>query len=217
MQIYKLLLPISSLKLCWYTWFSTTGKFRSRAVVEALLDLLVDRENNVRAVAAISLAKAGGENKRVVPALIKRLSDKDRLVRESACLALAHLKAQAAVQKLVQLWWVITDIIHRQGETQEFNFFTIVVLKALVNGFSLPDKSCSSCFSPVAWLVRQWKPDQACWYLNERHFLEEFYYGNILILAGPRKVNLWDWRSSYKFIHLEFNPFCVRFYTHNCP
>ena len=35
------------------------GKFCSVAVVEALLDLLSDTDNNVRAVAAISLARTG--------------------------------------------------------------------------------------------------------------------------------------------------------------
>ena len=35
------------------------GKFRSAAVVGALLTLLQDTDNNVRAVAAISLARSG--------------------------------------------------------------------------------------------------------------------------------------------------------------
>ena len=73
----------------------------------ALLDLLKDKDNNVKTVAAISLARTGVAKREVKVALIRCLSDKDRLVRESACLALGHLKAEQAVNKLVQLWWVM--------------------------------------------------------------------------------------------------------------
>ena len=68
------------------------------------MDLLTDKDNNVRAVAAISLARTGANSKQVVQSLMKCLNEKDRLVRESACLALGHLQAEAAVPKLVHLW-----------------------------------------------------------------------------------------------------------------
>ena len=68
------------------------------------MDLLTDADNNVRAVAAISLARTGANNPTVVKRLMKTLDDKDRLVRESGCLALGHLKAEAAVTKIVHLW-----------------------------------------------------------------------------------------------------------------
>ncbi|CAD5125335.1 DgyrCDS13574 [Dimorphilus gyrociliatus] len=80
------------------------GKFRSKAVMEALLDLLYDSDNNVRTVAAISLAKTGSNEEKVIKALIKCLSDKDRLVRESGCLSLGRLKAKQAISSLVLLW-----------------------------------------------------------------------------------------------------------------
>jgi HEAT repeat protein len=68
------------------------------------MDLLADKDNNVRAVAAISLARTGAKSDAVVKRLMKTLDDKDRLVRESGCLALGHLKAQAAVTKIVHIW-----------------------------------------------------------------------------------------------------------------
>ncbi|KAI0230421.1 hypothetical protein LSAT2_019216 [Lamellibrachia satsuma] len=80
------------------------GKYRSPAVIAALVDLLKDKDNNVKTVAAISLARTGVAKREVKAALIRCLSDKDRLVRESACLALGHLKVETAVKKLVQLW-----------------------------------------------------------------------------------------------------------------
>ncbi|XP_023933470.1 uncharacterized protein LOC106162415 isoform X2 [Lingula anatina] len=81
------------------------GKFNSPAVREALRDLLKDSDPNVRAVAAISLARAAVSSDKVtVQALKKVLTDQDRLVRESGCLALGHLKSQGAVGKLVQMW-----------------------------------------------------------------------------------------------------------------
>ena len=60
------------------------------------------------------------------------------------------------------------------------------ILKALVNSFSLPaGKSCSSCQGQLEHdLPGNEKPptkDQACWYLNERYFYEEFEYGNLII------------------------------------
>ncbi|ELU15118.1 hypothetical protein CAPTEDRAFT_228584 [Capitella teleta] len=80
------------------------GKFRSEAVIDALKDLLVDKDNNVRSVAAISLARTGANDDSIIRSLIKCLDEKDRLVRESACLALGHLRSEKAVPKLVHLW-----------------------------------------------------------------------------------------------------------------
>ena len=51
-----------------------------------------------------TFSPTGADSKEVISALMKTLSDKDRLVRESGCLALGHLKAKAAVQKIVHLW-----------------------------------------------------------------------------------------------------------------
>jgi HEAT repeat protein len=73
-------------------------------VIEALKDLLVDKDNNVRTVAAISLARTGANDDKVINLLIKCLDERDRLVRESACLALGHLRSAKAVPKLVHLW-----------------------------------------------------------------------------------------------------------------
>ena len=95
---------ISENKFTVYFSSSFTGKFHSKAVVEALLDLLYDRDNNIRAIAAISLAKAGENSPKIVKSLMKCLNDKDRLVREGTCLALGHLKAQQAVTKILHLW-----------------------------------------------------------------------------------------------------------------
>ncbi|XP_072172254.1 uncharacterized protein [Diadema setosum] len=81
------------------------AKFRSRSVVEAMMDLCADRDDNVRAVAALSLARvAPPKNLRVVRRLLRLLKDRDRLVRQSGCLALGHMKARQAVPSLVNLW-----------------------------------------------------------------------------------------------------------------
>ena len=85
-------------------FFRIAGKFSSAAVVEALLDLLDDPDANIRAVAAISLARTGAGQAKSIPRLIERLSDKDRLVREACCLSLGHLKATAAVSHIVNAW-----------------------------------------------------------------------------------------------------------------
>lgn len=74
------------------------------AVIDALRDLLTDPDYNVRAVAAISLAKTGANDKPTIKQLMKSLNDKDRLVREAGCLALGHLKVQEAIPKLINLW-----------------------------------------------------------------------------------------------------------------
>lgn len=80
------------------------GKFRSPAVIDALRDLLSDKDANARAVAAISLARTNATDRATAKSLMKILNDKDRLVREAGCLALGHLRVQQAVNKLLHLW-----------------------------------------------------------------------------------------------------------------
>ncbi|EDV22484.1 uncharacterized protein TRIADDRAFT_59119 [Trichoplax adhaerens] len=81
------------------------SKIKSPAVMEALSDLLTDKDPNIRSVAAISLGRLGVQNNlRITRRLINLLNDSDRLVREAGCLALGHMKAQPAVRKLVKLW-----------------------------------------------------------------------------------------------------------------
>ncbi|XP_046351571.2 uncharacterized protein LOC124132035 isoform X2 [Haliotis rufescens] len=80
------------------------GRFRSLAVIDALRDLLTDSDANVRAVAAVSLARTEANDSQTVKHLLKILNDKDRLVREAGCLALGHLQAQTAVKKLLHMW-----------------------------------------------------------------------------------------------------------------
>jgi HEAT repeat protein len=70
-----------------------------------LQDLLTDLDANVRAVAAISLARTEAQDAVTVKFLTKTLNDKDRLVREAGCLALGHLQARQAVPKLLHLWY----------------------------------------------------------------------------------------------------------------
>ena len=83
---------------------SSPGHMRSKAVIEALIDLLEDHDNNVRTVAALSLAKTGEDSPKVIDKLLMCLESEDRLVRESGCLALGHLQAKKAVPKLIHLW-----------------------------------------------------------------------------------------------------------------
>lgn len=92
------------------------SKFKSTAVVEALIDLLWDKDPNIRAIAAISVAKSGydtssrrsesdeGSIEDVDDLLIGLLRDKDRLVRESACIALGHRRCQKVVPLLLHFW-----------------------------------------------------------------------------------------------------------------
>ncbi|XP_005093196.1 uncharacterized protein LOC101851332 [Aplysia californica] len=80
------------------------GKFHSAAVIDALRDLLNDVDANVRAVAAVSLARTETNDPVTNKFLMKTLNDKDRLVREAGCLALGHLKVKQAVSKLLHLW-----------------------------------------------------------------------------------------------------------------
>lgn len=80
------------------------GKYQSASVINSLKDLLRNEDSNIRAVAAVSLAKTGNQDKSTINVLLKCLNDKDRLVRESGCLALGHMKAKRAVPKLLHLW-----------------------------------------------------------------------------------------------------------------
>lgn len=80
------------------------GKYQSASVISSLKDLLRNEDSNIRAVAAVSLAKTGNQDKSTINVLLKCLNDKDRLVRESGCLALGHIKAKRAVPKLLHLW-----------------------------------------------------------------------------------------------------------------
>lgn len=69
------------------------------------MNLLDDPDANIRAVAAISLARTEVSNDRIVNKLIASLKDGDRLVRESGCLALGHMKAVKAVPAVVARWY----------------------------------------------------------------------------------------------------------------
>ncbi|XP_041376962.1 uncharacterized protein LOC121389409 [Gigantopelta aegis] len=86
------------------TAIENLGKFRSTAVIDALRDLLTDKNANVRAVAAVSLARTKANDTRTVQHIMKCLQDNDRLVREAGCLALGHLKAKVAVKKILNMW-----------------------------------------------------------------------------------------------------------------
>ena len=81
-----------------------SGKFRSGTVIDALRDLLSDKDVNVQAVAIISLARTGATDIKSRVAIRKCLQTKDRVVREAACLALGKLKAEEAIDTLVNLW-----------------------------------------------------------------------------------------------------------------
>jgi hypothetical protein len=94
-----------------------TGKFSSRAVIQALIKLLDDADPNIRAVAAISLARTEVTNDQIVSKLIASLRDGDRLVRESGCLALGHMKAERAVSAVVSLWYVFTCLVYHYWST----------------------------------------------------------------------------------------------------
>lgn len=87
-----------------YLLFFFSGKYQSASVINSLKDLLRNEDSNIRAVAAVSLAKTGNQDKSTINVLLKCLNDKDRLVRESGCLALGHMKAKRAVPKLLHLW-----------------------------------------------------------------------------------------------------------------
>jgi hypothetical protein len=93
------------------------SKFSSRAVIQALIKLLDDADPNIRAVAAISLARTEVTNDQIVSKLIASLRDGDRLVRESGCLALGHMKAERAVSAVVSLWYVFTCLVYHYWST----------------------------------------------------------------------------------------------------
>ena len=73
-------------------------------MVNALQDLLTDKDPNIAAVAIISLARTDSHDITTVTALRKCLRAKDRVVREAACLALGHLGVESAIEELVNLW-----------------------------------------------------------------------------------------------------------------
>lgn len=99
---YIQVLMINMLMYISFCFFS--GKYQSASVINSLKDLLRNEDSNIRAVAAVSLAKTGNQDKSTINVLLKCLNDKDRLVRESGCLALGHMKAKRAVPKLLHLW-----------------------------------------------------------------------------------------------------------------
>jgi HEAT repeat protein len=65
---------------------------------------MFDLDPDVRAVAAISLARADVSDDATVRHILRMLSDQDRLVREAACMALGVLKVKEALPKLTYLW-----------------------------------------------------------------------------------------------------------------
>ncbi|KAJ8317781.1 hypothetical protein KUTeg_004668, partial [Tegillarca granosa] len=83
--------------------FKMDSLFKSATVVDALRDLLTDKDVNVQAVAIISLARTGSNDNETVHDIMKCLNIKDRVVREAACLALGHLKVEDAIDRLVDL------------------------------------------------------------------------------------------------------------------
>lgn len=102
-------IQVLMINILMYIGYSTctcffSGKYQSASVINSLKDLLRNEDSNIRAVAAVSLAKTGNQDKSTINVLLKCLNDKDRLVRESGCLALGHMKAKRAVPKLLHLW-----------------------------------------------------------------------------------------------------------------
>lgn len=80
-------------------------EYNSKAAQETLMDLTRDSDPNVRATAAVTLAKVTEPgDKKVSDRLGLLLKDKDRLVRESACVALGRIKADDKVNDLVKVW-----------------------------------------------------------------------------------------------------------------
>jgi len=51
----------------------------------------------------------GQGTKRVQDSLVRLLSDEDRLVRQSACLAEALMRETKSVQKISDIWWVLSS------------------------------------------------------------------------------------------------------------
>lgn len=73
-------------------------------MIDALCDLLTDKDANVQAVALISLARTGANDDRTIKRILRCLRARDRVVREAACLALGTLKAEQGIELLVELW-----------------------------------------------------------------------------------------------------------------
>lgn len=80
------------------------GRFKTASVIASLLDLLEDKDPNMRAIASIALGKTGIKNKRIMSRMLKMLEDEDRLVREAACISLGHMQSEVAVPYLVEVW-----------------------------------------------------------------------------------------------------------------
>ncbi|XP_060075702.1 uncharacterized protein LOC132555370 isoform X2 [Ylistrum balloti] len=80
------------------------GKFKSVTVIDALRDLLTDKDPNVQAVAIISLARTGANDGKTVSNVMRCLRSRDRIVREASCLSLGVMKATVSIEKLVDLW-----------------------------------------------------------------------------------------------------------------
>ena len=78
--------------------------FQSPAVIEALMQLLEDKDPNVRAVAAICLGRTKCTEEKVIDKLISLLKDGDRIVRQSACLSLGSMKAVKAIPHIGNIW-----------------------------------------------------------------------------------------------------------------
>ncbi|XP_078600214.1 uncharacterized protein LOC144875215 isoform X2 [Branchiostoma floridae x Branchiostoma japonicum] len=83
------------------------AKYRSKAVVDALLDLLNDTDPNVRAVAAVTLAKSGNAEDQEV---IKRRNDTISTVREAASVSLEKIGGEEA-EKAIHMTKVLSEEI----------------------------------------------------------------------------------------------------------
>ncbi|KAK7087902.1 uncharacterized protein [Littorina saxatilis] len=101
MSLREIISMDSSLRI---TTIQSLGKFQFPAIVTGLAELLTDSDANIRAVAAIALAKAGKGQSSTVQKLVSLLEDEDRLVRESACLSLGYMQAVDAVDAIVDRW-----------------------------------------------------------------------------------------------------------------
>ncbi|ESO84624.1 hypothetical protein LOTGIDRAFT_236148 [Lottia gigantea] len=86
------------------TTIQNLGQFSFPAIVQGLTEMLKDDDPNIRAVAAIALAKSGKNRSDTVDKLVGLLEDEDRLVRESSLLSLGYLKAVKAVDHVVNRW-----------------------------------------------------------------------------------------------------------------
>ena len=78
----------------------TLIEIRGKEEIQAIVNLLNDADEGVRAEAAISLGLLGPGNKEVVRPLLRSLRDKDKLVRMYAAISLGKLKAMDAREPL---------------------------------------------------------------------------------------------------------------------